>query len=231
MRKEKFQLYMATHPSVARTHHTVDTMRYITEIIPPTEYPKLLDIGCADGSEAKALFDLGYDVTGITQGSLNVEYARENYPEVNIMEMDMHDLGFLDDSFDAICCIHTFEHALAPFILLAEMYAVLRQKGRIWVSTPENAEVGTARYMKDVSVISHHHPNILTPSMYEQYFRVFYSILPLPPDITGICYLLEPKEIEALHSDIQTALKERKNIKEVECEGLGYRIKSHTSES
>lgn len=212
MREEKFQLYLPKHPSVAYTGHTVEGLRFITDIIPPDKYTKMLDIGCAEGRETKVLYDLGYDVIGITQGRLNVEYAKENYPEIVAIEMDMHDLRFHSNTFDAIYTNHTYEHAIAPYVMLLEMYAVIKTKGRIWINVPFYAEEGDTSYAEGISVISYHHPNILPPNIYRRYFNLFFNILELPPHITGNCYLLEPKPFETLHSDIQTLLREREAL-------------------
>ena len=211
MRSGKFALYIQKHPTVAHTAHSAKSMKYMTEYIPPSEYPKVLDIGCADGAETNALHELGYDAMGITQGALNVEYARSNYKEVTVVEMDMHDLQFKSNSFDAIITIHTFEHSLAPYILLLEMYAVVRERGRVWISVPEYTEEGEAGYQKDITVPSYHHPNMLPPRVYTRQFELFFNVLPLPKHLYG-SYLLEPKPIEGIHSDVQTMLREREDI-------------------
>ena len=172
----------------------------------------MLDIGCAEGRETNVLHDLGYDVIGVTQGSLNVEYAKENYPDITVMEMDMHDLRFPDNAFDTIYTSHTYEHAIAPYVMLLEMYAVVKPKGHIWINVPLYAEEGNTNYIKDISVISYHHPNMLPSYIYRQYFNLFFNVLELPPHIKGNSYLLEPKPFETLHSDIRTLINNRRKI-------------------
>ncbi|MEA1998148.1 MAG: class I SAM-dependent methyltransferase [Euryarchaeota archaeon] len=203
-----FMSYLPTHPSVALTDHSVESLTFIREFLPLADYPYLLDIGCADGNEANTLDALGYDVVGITLGKVNVDYAREHYPNVKVCEMDMHNLGFANGSFDAIYMNHTYEHALAPFVVLHELYAVLRANGRLWISMPDYVVEGEDGYDSELSVISNHHPNMLPPAIHRRYFQIFFDILLLPDQYADHnCYLLEPKPFESLHSDIQSRLK------------------------
>lgn len=202
--------YLPTHPSVALTNHSIESLRFITGLLPPANYPHLLDIGCADGNEAKALQGMGYEVVGITLGEVNVKYAHEHYADVEVREMDMHNLDFANGSFDAIYMNHTYEHALAPFEVLHELYAVLKPEGRLWISMPDYIVEGEEGYDSELSVISNHHPNMLPPEVHRRYFRLFFEILPLSDqDTTRNCYLLKPKPFASLHSDIQSRLRLR----------------------
>lgn len=205
MRQDKFALYTQKHPSLALTTHTVEGLKYITELIPPLEYPKMLDIGCADGCETDVLHELGYDVIGITQGRVNVEYANRKYPNVRVFEMDMHDLEFDNATFDCIYTNHTYEHALAPFILLLEMYSVLRPGGLLFINVPNYTESADGS-------LYHHHPNMLPREIYRLYFNLLFLEHSVPGCQSSNCYLLEPKARNTLHSDVQGWFEGRKNM-------------------
>lgn len=43
------------HPSLCQTYHTLESMAYIKEYIPPDKFPRLLDIDVAEGLETKLL--------------------------------------------------------------------------------------------------------------------------------------------------------------------------------
>lgn len=58
MRTEKWDMYIDTlqgHPSLCQTYHTLESMAYIKEYIPPDKFPRLLDIDVAEGLETKLL--------------------------------------------------------------------------------------------------------------------------------------------------------------------------------
>lgn len=105
--------------------------KYVLPYAPPTQHPRLLDVGCGPGAELKVLKDLGYTPTGITLGSPNIEYARIHYG-ITPVYGDMHDLPFPPESFDVVLCRQVFEHSFAPWLLALEVWIVLRPKGR-WI--------------------------------------------------------------------------------------------------
>jgi len=103
---------------------------------PPEEYPRILDIGAGCGAETWVLMNAGYDVVGITFGEDNIKYAKERYG-VELIEMDMHNLLFPDNSFDSIFMVQTFEHAFAPWLFIIEMRRVLRNHGKVFLDVPD----------------------------------------------------------------------------------------------
>lgn len=83
-------------------------------------YRPVLCVGCGDGTEL-AYFP---GSTGVTLNAGNLLPAcRQRH---NVVLADMHCLPFRDGSFSAIFCKDTFEHALAPWIVLQEFTRVAR---------------------------------------------------------------------------------------------------------
>ena len=220
MRTEKWKMYIDVlqgHPSLCKSFHTKEDMQFITNHIPPKDFPRMLDIGAGEGLETKVLKDLGYDVTGIVRGDLNTGFAKKNYPGVKFIDCDMHDLPFPSGSFDGIYTNQVFEHAFAPFIFLLEMYCVLREGGRIWIAMPEFKEKGDLTANKDINYISHHHPNIvcwnLLSQMFEKTgFKVLYKKTVESNPYFDNPYLLEKQPISFLHSDVQTVVNKRREL-------------------
>jgi SAM-dependent methyltransferase len=212
MRTDKWEMYMFAlqgHPTICKAHHTVDTMKFICDLIPPSEFPKMLNIGAGEGLETKILKDLGYDVTGIIRGKPNLEFATRNYPDIKFVDTDMHDLPFSCDSFDAIYMNQVFEHAFAPFIFLLELYCVLKEGGRMWLGLPGFREIDDITAHKDINLINHHHPNILCINLFGQYFRkTGFEFI----STSGDNYLLQKMPLSALHSDVQTAVNMRRQL-------------------
>ena len=110
--------------------------QYLLIFMPPSQYPRLLDLGCGWGVEVKVLMDMGYEVVGITLGEGNVRYAKEKFG-IDVKHMDMHDLEFPPEHFDCAVARQTFEHAQAPWIVALQVWTVLKPKGRWFLDLPE----------------------------------------------------------------------------------------------
>ena len=106
-------------------------LRYMKydERFPPKEFPRMLILGPGHGEEILAAEELGYEAVGI--GLLNdeqIDYARSRGLDFRLM--DMHDLKFPNESFDVVYAKYSFEHCVNPWLVCAEVYAVLRDYGR-----------------------------------------------------------------------------------------------------
>lgn len=109
------------------------------EYAPPETYSHVLNIGAGAGEEAAALEELGYKVTGITFGADNVRYAKEHF-DIDLVEMDMHNLQVPDAVFDAVFTSQTFEHSFAPWLVVLELRRVLRDGGIVFMEVPDPDE-------------------------------------------------------------------------------------------
>jgi len=171
MDKRKWEAYLAIHKKAETGGRGVDTepvetffhyVEKVKEIMPPDKYPKLLEVGAGAGDETKAFMDAGYEVTGITFGIDNIKYAKEKYG-ITLLEIDMHDLPpFWKNTFDGAIVIHTLEHALAPIVVIGELYFVLKDYGRVYVAVPDpNAEQSKVIW----------HTSLLYPEQVKYYFE------------------------------------------------------------
>lgn len=219
MISEKWQMYIDTlqgHPSVCRSTHTSESMKFITKLIPPEKYPKILNIGAGEGLETYILKELGYDATGIIRGVTNLEYAYENFPNINYVDCDMHDLPFPNETFDAIYMNQTFEHSYAPFIFLLEMYSVLKPHGRVWTAMPHFKEIDDPT-IGEPNKLSHHHPNTLCYNLLKQLFestgfQMLQFELIQNNSYFDNPYLLEKLPIKSVHDNVKTVLVKRKKL-------------------
>lgn len=217
MRKGKWDLYLDTlqgHPSVCQSNHTIEGFSFIKELIPPDKFKRMLNIGAGEGLETKILHDLGYDAIGLIRGEVNLKYAYKHFPHITFVESDMHDLPFPSESFDSIFMNHTFEHAYAPFIFLLESYCILKVCGRMWITMPDFKEI-TDPTIGDEGKIGHHHPNILCPNLFKQFFKASgFKILSGNDNNNNKInsYLLEKRNLSYLHSDVRTMIANRKKF-------------------
>ena len=54
------------------------SVAWITERIPPADYPLLLDIGCGPGIYAEMFTKKGYQVTGVDFSKRSIDYAQQS---------------------------------------------------------------------------------------------------------------------------------------------------------
>ncbi len=92
-------------------------------LIPPDEYPRMLSVGCA-GREAIMLHEKGYSVVGIDVNPADILWTRQHGVEAYVM--NMMDLQFPNESFDAAVTSHCFEHGHAPWLQILELWVVLK---------------------------------------------------------------------------------------------------------
>ena len=91
---------------------------------------RVLDVGSKDHNKkigARHLFpDSEYVGIDITEGS-NVDIVADIYY--------LQDC-FFSESFDAVLCLHVFEHLARPWIALEQIRRVLRSDGYLYISVP-----------------------------------------------------------------------------------------------
>jgi len=118
--------------------------KWMLPYIPPDRYPKLLDLGCGFGYEAKRFTDYGWQVTPVDHADSNIKHGKEKF-NIDILKMDIHDLQFPPSTFDAAVTRQVFEHSYAPWLLASEVWVVLKTGGR-WVidlPSPQNKDMWT----------------------------------------------------------------------------------------
>jgi 2-polyprenyl-3-methyl-5-hydroxy-6-metoxy-1,4-benzoquinol methylase len=204
---------LQSHAVLCRSEHTIETMKFIVELIPPARYNKILNIGVGEGLETKILKQLGYDPTGIISGEANIKWARENCSDIKFYACDMHDLPFTSNTFDSIYTNQVFEHAYAPFIFLLECYCVLKPGGLMYIRTPsfrERHEPNDPSSL-EASYISHHHPSMFSPNIYQQMFeKAGFNIV--KRDDNEMSFLISKGPITNLHSDFHSLLVKRNKL-------------------
>ncbi len=108
----------------------------VTKWIPPDKYPRMLEIGAGAGDETFAFKEAGYKMFGITNGKDNLKHAKEKY-NIDLYEIDLHNLPFSKDLFDCAIVIHTFEHVYNEKQFLGELYYTLKPSARVYVAVPD----------------------------------------------------------------------------------------------
>lgn len=110
---------------------------WIKEMVPPSGYSTLLDVGCGPGIYAEKFSEQGYQVTGIDFSKRSIEYARQSalcknlsisYLYQDYLKMD------LNDCFDFATMIYCDYGALSPRdrqIILSNIHHHLKPGGKL----------------------------------------------------------------------------------------------------
>lgn len=80
---------------------------------------KLLDVACGNGVFLAKMRDLGWEVTGVEPDEQAVKVAREYYG-LDVYKGTLEEVGFQDNTFDAIILSHVIEHVPNPISTLRE---------------------------------------------------------------------------------------------------------------
>lgn len=90
----------------------------------------LLDLGCGFGGYSKAFLDAGANVIGLDLSPINTQ------DKIPMVSGDALSLPFINNSFDIVICASLIEHIPEPFLLLKEIYRVLKSGGLLYLSFP-----------------------------------------------------------------------------------------------
>lgn len=124
--------------AASRNHSFIDrSVDWISRILPPTDYPRLLDLGCGPGLYAERFCMKGYQVTGVDLSARSIDYARKSASrqglEITYMHQDYLSLSF-HNAFDVVVLIYCDYGALSDEDrkkLLSVAYQALKPNGHL----------------------------------------------------------------------------------------------------
>ena len=92
---------------------------------------KILDLGCGPGRDVFLFNKFGYEAVGIDGSEGMVGQARKRFPKKTFIVMDVRDLKFPDETFDAVWSWSTLTHLgkVDKAIALREVCRVLKGGG------------------------------------------------------------------------------------------------------
>lgn len=102
---------------------------------------KILDVGCADGTFTKVIFDRAKPerIVGIDVLEASVSFAKKRFAKkqgLSFRVADAHKLPFKSREFDAVFCLEAMEHVENPNLVISEIRRVLKDSGYLIVLVP-----------------------------------------------------------------------------------------------
>ena len=129
----------------------------------PEKGMKVLDVGCGTGLFSIRLAEMGCKVTGIDVSPDMLAIAKDKVKQKNLdvdfREMDVYDLDFADESFDAVFSMATFEFVKLPQKAYDQMFRVLKKDGKMLIGTINKdsrwGELYMSKSVRENSVFKH----------------------------------------------------------------------------
>ncbi|PWK87654.1 bifunctional 2-polyprenyl-6-hydroxyphenol methylase/3-demethylubiquinol 3-O-methyltransferase UbiG [Fulvimonas soli] len=158
---------------------------------------RVADVGCGGGLLSEALARAGAQVVGIDLGEKVIEVARlhlyESDLQVDYRVQSSAALAAAEPGgFDAACCMELVEHVPDPAALVADLAAMLKPGGRLFMSTLNRtpaafgaAILGAEYALRLLPRGTHHYAQFLRPSELARLLR--HAGLELE-DISGLAY-------------------------------------------
>ena len=108
--------------------------------LPHKEHGKLLEVGFGNGVTLARLKNFGWDVTGVEFDTVSVNLARSLGLDAHLGSIE--DVAYPSGTFDAVVASHLIEHLPDPAGFLQECRRVLKEGGRLVLTTPNASSLG-----------------------------------------------------------------------------------------
>jgi len=107
------------------------------DLFSPEQGQNILDVGCGTGNFSIKLAEQGAVVIGIdvSEEMLSIARTKTGALPISYKNMDLYQLEFQDNTFDAVFSMAAFEFVEFPERALSELFRVLKPGGKLLVGT------------------------------------------------------------------------------------------------
>ncbi|MGB5962089.1 MAG: class I SAM-dependent methyltransferase [Coleofasciculaceae cyanobacterium] len=124
-------------------HHHAYLMSPLLELLsqaklPGHAKPRVLDLGCGNGSLSNLIAQQGYEVVGVEDSDQGVAIASHCFPDCRFLQGSIYDLPDQEweNSFDIVLSVEVIEHLFYPKELVISARKYLKPNGRLILTTP-----------------------------------------------------------------------------------------------
>lgn len=158
---------------------------------------RVVDVGCGGGLLSETLARAGAQVTGIDMGQKVIDIAKLHLHESNLsvdyrVQSSAELAAEEPAGFDTVCCMELIEHVPDPAALVADLAALVKPGGCVFMSTLNRtpaafgaAILGAEYVMRMLPRGTHHYAQFLKPSELGRLLR--HAGLELE-DVSGLGY-------------------------------------------
>jgi SAM-dependent methyltransferase len=134
-----FQSYLDRVTGLAATQAIKERSRHLLR---STAGDRLLDVGCGNGDDTRALGDsvgATASIVGVDNSVAMIEEARNrtDVSAATFIPADAHALSFDTDTFDGVRADRVLQHLADPRAAFGELVRVTRSSGRVVVTEPD----------------------------------------------------------------------------------------------
>lgn len=138
-------------------------VRLIFDLVPRLKERVVIDIGCGDGYLCSMFKKKGFTkVRGVDFSSKRIEWARNNFTNIDFRESDIYHLPERDNTFELVTCVEVLEHLERPEEAFKELLRVSSKYVILAVPYKENVS----------TIFCPHCENTFYPSGHMQSFNL-----------------------------------------------------------
>ena len=124
-------------------HHHAYMLSPLLELLshsklPSPSKPRVLDLGCGNGSLSNLIAQQGYEVVGVEESESGFKEARQKFSDCHFIQASIYELPYaeLENSFDIVVSSEVIEHLLYPRELIRAAKKCLKPNGHLIITTP-----------------------------------------------------------------------------------------------
>lgn len=132
-------IYANSHEQHHHAYITIPLLEFLQQYSSvKSDKPRVLDLGCGNGSLSHAIAQNGYEVTGIESSASGIQFAQTQYPQCQFIEASIYELPdeTVAGQFDVVVSAEVIEHLLYPRELVRAAKRCLKPGGQLIVTTP-----------------------------------------------------------------------------------------------